>query len=99
MNRQLARSKISFLWTDGIEAPVEVVQGFQVAEVGGLGAAFHLPLLPDVEFVLADEFEELGMAQTIGGGFLQAHVQRLDQAGEAELFQGGGRVHSCLVDG
>jgi hypothetical protein len=48
--------------------------------------AFHLPLLPDVEFVLADEFEELGVAQAIGGGFLQAHVERLDQAGEAELM-------------
>ena len=54
-----------------------------------LGVAFHLPLLPDVELVLADEFEELSMAQTIGGGFLQAHVQRLAQAGEAELFQCG----------
>jgi hypothetical protein len=48
--------------------------------------AFHLPLLADVEFVLTDEFEELGVAQPIGGGFLQAHVQRLAQAGEAELF-------------
>ena len=60
-----------------------------MAEVRQLGVAFQLPLLADIEFVLADEFEELGMAQTIGGGFLQAHIKGLAQAGEAELFQGG----------
>ena len=86
MNRQVARS-INLLFVDGgIEAPVEVVQRFQAAEVGGLGVAFNLPLLADVEFVLTDEFEELGMAQTIGGGFLQPHVQRLDQAGEPIFY-------------
>jgi hypothetical protein len=69
-----------------------------VAEVRQLGVAFHLPLLPDVEFVLADEFEELGMAESVGGGFLQPHVQRLEQAGEAELFQGGLEgVHVWLI--
>ena len=47
-----------------------------------------MPLLADIEFVLADQFQELGMAQPVGGGFLQAHVQGLQQAGEAELFQG-----------
>ena len=30
-----------------------------VAEVGQLGVAFHQPLLPDVEFILEDEFQEL----------------------------------------
>ena len=68
-----------------------------MAEVRQLGVAFHLALLPDIEFVLTDEFKELGVAETIGGGFLQAHVQRLDQAGEAELFQGGGEgIHVGL---
>ena len=60
-----------------------------MAEVRQFGVPFHLPLLPDVEFVLTDEFEELGMAQTIGGGFLQAHLQGLVQAGEPEFFQRG----------
>jgi len=57
-------------------------------EVGGLGAAFHVALLADIHFVLKDEFQELGVGQTIGGGFLQAHTQGLAQAGEAELFEG-----------
>ena len=51
--------------------------------------SFHLPLLPHVEFVLEDQFEELGVAKPGGGGFLQAHVERLAQARETELFQGG----------
>ena len=77
----------NLLLVDGeVEAPVKIVQRFQVAEVRQLGVPFHQALLADVEFVLTDEFEELGVAETIGGGFLQAHVERLDQAGEAELF-------------
>ena len=70
----------------GVEAPVEVLQRFEGVEVGGLGAAFHLTLLPDVEFVLEDEFQKLGVTETIGGGFLEPDAQGLAQAGEAELF-------------
>ncbi len=73
MDKPAARQIEDLLFVDGgIETPVEVVQGFQVAEVRQLGAALHLALLPDVEFVLTDQFEELGMAQTVGGGFLQS---------------------------
>ena len=80
---------INVFAVDGrIETPVEVFQCFQATEIGGLGAAFHQPLLADIDFVLADQFQELGMAQPVGDGFLQAHVQGLQQAGEAELFQG-----------
>jgi hypothetical protein len=71
-----------------IEAPIEVFQRFQATEISGLGPAFHQPLLADIDFVLADQFQELGMAQAVGGRFLQANVQSLQQTGEAELFQG-----------
>ena len=84
----------------GIEAPVEVLQRFEGVEVGGLGAAFQLALLPDVEFILEDEFQKLGMAQTIGGGFLEPDAQGLAQAGETELFQGGfevGGIHGDMA--
>jgi hypothetical protein len=53
-----------------------------------LGAALHVALLPDIHFVLKDELQELGVGETICGGFLQAHTQGLAQAGEAELFEG-----------
>jgi len=56
----------------GVEAPVEIFQRFKAVEVGGLGAAFQLALLADVEFVLEDEFQKLGVAQSVGGGFLEA---------------------------
>jgi hypothetical protein len=31
----------------------------------------------DIHFVLRDGFQELGVGQTIGGGFLQPHTQGL----------------------
>ena len=46
-------------------------------------------MVAHVEFVLKDQFQELAVAQTAGGGFLQAHVEALQQAGEAELAEGG----------
>jgi hypothetical protein len=84
----------------GIEAPIKVFERFEGVEVGGLGAAFQLTLLPDVEFVLQDEFQKLGVAQTVGGGFLEPDAQGLAQAGEAEFFQGGleaGSVHGAMA--
>ena len=78
-NKPAARQIVNLFFVDrGIKAPVEVIQGFQMAEVRQFGVAFHLPLLTDIEFILTDEFKELGVAEPIGGGFLQPHVQRLD---------------------
>jgi hypothetical protein len=42
--------------------------------------------LAHVEFVLEDQFEELAVAQAIGGGFLQPHGQALAQTGQAQLL-------------
>ncbi len=72
-----------------IKAPVKVLQGFEAAEVGGLGASIHQALVADVQFVLADQFQELGVTEPVGGGFLQTNVQGLGQAGEPELFECG----------
>ena len=91
---------INVFAVDGrIETPVEVFQRFQAAEISGLGAAFHQPLLADIDFVLADQFQELGMAKPVGDRFLQAHVQGLQQTGEAELFQGVFKMCSYTVLG
>ena len=56
----------------GVEAKVESFQGTSLAEVGGLVAAGDRALLAHVEFVLEDEFEELGVGEPVGCGFLQA---------------------------
>ena len=82
-----------------VEAPVEVFQRFQTAEISGLGAAFHQPLLADIDFVLADQFQELGVAQPVGDGFLQTHVQGLQQTRETELFQGVFKIAHILILG
>ncbi|GEM_PF-6146766 len=46
-----------------IKTPVEVLQRFQAVEISRLGAAFHQPLLAYVDFVPADQFQELGMTE------------------------------------
>lgn len=58
-----------------IEGPVEVFQRFLIPEGGRLDAFADEPLVPDVEFVLKDQFQELVMRQLMGAGFLQAHFQ------------------------
>jgi hypothetical protein len=45
-----------------------------------------LALRSDIEFVLQDEFQKLGVAQTVGGGFLEPDAQGLAQAGKAKFF-------------
>ena len=45
-----------------------------------VGTPCQQALVTHVEFVLEDEFEELAVAQTGGGGFLQTHLQALKQA-------------------
>ena len=78
------------LAVDGrVEGPVELFKGFELAELGGAGASGQLSLVADVEFILEDQFEELGVAEAVGGGFLEAHRQAEAQAGEAQGFEGG----------
>jgi len=59
-----------------------------VAEVRRLGVAFELALLPDMDLVLQDEFQKLGVTEPVGGGFLKPDAQGLAQAGEAEFLSG-----------
>ena len=77
-----------FAGNSGVKAPVEVLQAFWVPEGSRLGASPELSLVTDVEFVLENEFEELGVGELVGGSFLQSGWQTLAEAGEAEFFEG-----------
>ena len=77
-----------FAGNSGVKAPVEVLQTFRMPEGSRLGASPELSLVTDVEFVLKDEFEELGVGELVGGSFLQPGWQTLAEAGEAEFFEG-----------
>jgi hypothetical protein len=46
-----------------------------------------LSLVTDVELILEDEFEELGVGELVGGSFLQSGWEALAEAGEAEFFE------------
>jgi len=56
-----------------------------------------LALLPDMDLVLQDEFQKLGVTEPVGGGFLKPDAQGLAQAGEAEFFQGVSRLAVFMV--
>ena len=58
-----------------------------LAEAGGAAAGRDPALLAQVEFVLEDEGQELGVGEPAGGGLLQAHVEGGRQAGEPQLFE------------
>ena len=71
-----------------VERPVELVERLDFAEGGRLHATIDQPLVADHQLVLQDQFQELGVAQVVAGGFLQSHVERLGQAREPQLTQG-----------
>ena len=56
----------------GIEAKVEVLKGARFPEIGGFAAPGKDALVTYIDFVLQEEFEELGIGKSIGLGFLQA---------------------------
>ena len=72
-----------------VERPVEVVEGLQFAEAGGLDSPLQLAVGADGQFVLEDQFQELGVVEAVAGRFLQADVERLQQPREPQLLQGG----------
>jgi hypothetical protein len=83
----------------GVEG--EVFQAAGAAEGGGFGAAQDLALLANVDFVLEDKFQEVGVGQVVALGFLEAHVEALEESGEAEcagvVFEGCVGVHCSFV--
>ena len=69
----------------GIEGEVEVFQGTRLPEVCHLVAAHDLSLVAHIEFVLDDQFKELGIRQPVGFSFLETQLQTAKQPGQAQL--------------
>src|SRR5271166_4675810 len=55
-------------------------------EIGGLAAPRKDALVTYVDFVLQEEFEELGIGESIGFGFLQAQFQAVKQSGKMQVL-------------
>ena len=70
-----------------VELPVEVFQRPHLAEAGGLDPPLDHPILADGQFILQDQFQELHVGEAVAGGFLQPHLQRLQQPGEPQLLE------------
>jgi len=50
-------------------------------------AARDHAIVPHREFILQDQFQELGVRQPVGRRFLQTHVEALGQAAQTESLQ------------
>jgi len=69
----------------GLEAEVEGLEAALFAEAGLLAASMEGAAVADVKFVLEEEFEELGVGELMGRGFVEAQFEVFTQAGEAQL--------------
>ncbi len=87
MNCAVARSKTCF-FDAGIERPIKLVEGLELAEGSGLHTPLQQAIRADQQLVLEDQLQEFEMAQAVAGRLMQAHFQALTQAGQAQLFQG-----------
>jgi hypothetical protein len=67
-----------------IEGPVEVFQRAGIAESGVLAALFDEALIPGVEFVLDEQFEELEVREGVGGGLLETELKAGEESRQTE---------------
>jgi len=68
---------------------LDVIIVDRVAEACGLHPALNQAVLPDGQFILQDQFQELCVSEVVAGGLLQPNLQRLKQPREPELLEGG----------
>ena len=71
-----------------VELPVEVLQRLQVRELRQFLAPLKAAVVPDVEFVLEEQFQELSMGDAVDGRLVEAQFEAGGQSGQAELAAG-----------
>jgi len=79
--------KKGFPFDVGVELPVEILQRFEVPEVGFLQSSLHFPVLSGVEFVIDQQFEEVVEIELIGPGLLQPEFKVCKDSGKAEFLE------------
>jgi hypothetical protein len=70
-----------------IEGEVEVVQRADLTEVGSLLAPGDGALLSYVDFILQNDFQELGVGKSVGFGLLEAPLERAKQPRETQAVR------------
>jgi len=73
----------------GIEGEVEALQGFAGVDGGPAQAERQLLVVPALDFVLHQAGEEFDVGPLLADGLLVAHLQRLEDAGQAQAFEPG----------
>jgi len=69
-----------------IEAEVEAVQRAGLSEVGGFIPAPACALSAQMEFIVEDQFKELGVWQSVCLGSLQARIKTAKQSRESQVL-------------
>jgi len=77
-----------------VELPVEAVERFEVDEPGGFECASGFTVIPQGEFILDEQFEELFVAELCGLSFLQPDGEIIAYTGKPELFEVG--IEVCV---
>jgi hypothetical protein len=65
---------------DGVEAPVERVERFVVAEAGRLQAPIDKPITPPLKFVVYEQSEIVERPKTFGASLLGTYGNRIGHA-------------------
>ena len=79
-------SKQKALVDSRVEAEVEAVQRAALPEVGGLVPAHDHTLTAHMDFILKDQFKELGVWQSVCFGLLQAQIKTAKQSREPQVL-------------
>src|ERR1700722_9741195 len=72
-----------------VERPVEVLQGLQLAKLGGLDTPPQLAIATHRQFVVQDHLQKLRMVQAVAGRLVESDFQAFQQPGQTQLLQGG----------
>ena len=76
----------------GVKAEVEAGQGLAAVQAAAADAHGQLLLVPAFHFVLHQAGEELEMAPLLASGLIGAHLETIQDAGEAQLLELGDQV-------
>ena len=70
-----------------IEREVKVLERLELAKGSRLDPPADEPIRTHDQFVLQDQFQELGMGQLVAGCFSEPNLQRFGQPGQPQLLQ------------
>ena len=79
-----------------VKAPIKLLERFCIPEAGPFLSLLDESLLPNVEFVLKHQFQELSVRQLMSGRLVKANLQAAEETGQTES---AGGLNECVIHG